>query len=35
VIRYHQEKLDGIASTHANAPVRAAATLEAVLAAME
>jgi threonine synthase len=34
VIRYHQGKLDGIASTHANAPVRVAATLEAVLEAM-
>jgi threonine synthase len=34
-IRYHQGKLDGIASTHANAPVRAAATLESVLKAMD
>jgi len=35
VIRYHQGTLDGIASTHANAPVRVAATLEAVLEAMK
>jgi len=34
-LRYHQGALDGIRSTYANAPVAAAATLEAVVAAME
>jgi threonine synthase len=34
-LRYHQGTLDGIRSTYGNAPVPAAATLEAVLAAMD
>ena len=35
VVRYHQGTLDGITSSHANPPVPAAATFDAVVAAME
>ncbi len=33
--KYHQKQLDGVASNHANAPVRCAATIDAVLRALE
>jgi threonine synthase len=35
VVGYHRGTLEGIRSTHANPPVQADATLEAVRAAME